>query len=803
MKKYTHITIFIGCLLISSFTFGQDVILAWDVQGRNQTSISTQDGRDGVNDSGLETSIVTRGEGLRLPNQDRLFSIFAASGFGEEREDAFREGDYFELEIVPTEGNQVNLTSLIAKFRRTTPGPREFLWQYKLSNDCSFADVGVSFRFEVDSDNGENRQAPIDLSGISRLQNVAFPDSITLRLYGWDADGGSLEESFGFGRDPRGVNDLIIEGEVSSFTGTRPTEPLEPTIWNGRTRTWSNGVPSPDSQPIRPVIIGGGTYDTSLGDIVACSLIVREGAILSVSSQTYVEVFNDVTIRGRLFVDTQGNFVQNNDSGTFNLSNTGSANLQKESSIKTEWFHYTYWSSPVNNITINEAFEEVDANRRFRFNGQNYIDADGNFADDNADAWVIAPASETLRPAVGYAVTSPNSGDFPRSDVIDFLGEFNTGVITTDVFFNSESVTGTWNLIGNPYPGAFDFDVFHAENSGLVDGVAYVWSQFSPLAAKQDDNNNDGNFGLNFNRDDYAIYNVGVGGVVGAGNIRPTKFIPSGQSFFIQGLANGQVTFNNSMRVIDPDSNTQFFKRSLKNKRRELENRVWIDLTSENITFNQILIGYVKGATNQKDGLSFDVPRVSSGGNAIVYSRIKDSNTRYAIQGRHIDSIQHQDVVDLGFSTFIGDNTKVFSLSIDKATGDFLEANPVYIKDNLLGVTHNLSSGSYDFTSEAGEFNDRFQIEFKENVLSVNENAIVNSDYLTVRYLKNSLIRIDTNSNLTIANIGLYDILGKQLVSFKEDGTTSEVSLLNYKNGIYIIKIKLTDGSIVSKKIIK
>lgn len=807
MKKYTHIIILTGFLLITFASFGQEVILSWDAPGGNNeflSGLSTEDDRDGVTNAGLEPSTIMRGKGLKPVIRSRTFS---AIGFAVEREDAFRDGDYFEFEIIPKEGKKVSLSTLTAKFSRTQPGPREFIWQYRIDDvDCTFTDLN-SFIFDITEPNDNNStvgiQDPIDLSATTRLQNVSYPNKIIFRLYGWGADGGEdeVDERFGFGRNPDDINDLIIEGDVSDATEDDVIEPLPPTTWNGS--SWDNGAPTTDTQPVREVVINGSYNTRTNGDILACSLTVNSRGTLRVGNGSFVEVINDVVANGKIIVATKGNFVQKNDSGTFKVGSTGVAIVKKESSIKKEWFHYTYWSSPVKNFTVGKAFEGVDNNRRFLFNGQNYIDADGNFADDDANAWVIVQSNEVLKQAEGYAITSPRAGTFPRRDMIDFEGEFNTGEVTTDVFFNEESKTGTWNLIGNPYPGAFDFDAFYAENSGVVDGIAYVWTQFSPIAAKEDGNNNDGNSGLNFNRDDYAMYNVGVGGVLGASPIRPTKFIPSGQSFFIQGLTNGQVTFNNSMRVADKDSNTQFFKSTRKSKRKERENRVWINLTSENTIFNQILIGYVRGATNEKDGLLFDAPRISAGGNALVYSKIKDSNSRYAIQGRHIDSIQHQDVVGLGFNNFHEDTTRVFSLSIDEVTGDFLEANPVYLRDDLLNITHNLSSGSYNFTSEVGEFSDRFQIEFKENVLSVKENAIVNSDYLTVRYLKNNLIRIDTNSNLTIANIGLYDILGKQLVSFKEDGATSEVSLLNYKNGIYIIKIKLSDGSIVSKKIIK
>ena len=820
MKKRTHFLILVGFLLVTIFSFGQNPtreqidffnkgILSWDVPGVRRgvvlPSITTTE-RDGRTDNGLEPSTVIRGEGLEGAG-DRP-GAFMGFGFSVEREDAFRDGDYFEFEIVPKEGNKVSLDTLIAKFTRNSGGPRRFLWQYRLDVDCTFTDIGSSFPFE-DEDEPENLeldayQDPIILSTVTRLQNVSFPNKIIFRLYGWGSNGGDREdlEFFGFGRNPRRLNDLTIKGEVSPSAGTPPVEPLDPAVWNGS--NWENDiVPSPENQPTRDVVIARGTYNTRLGNISACNLTVNAGARLNVNNRTYVEVVNNVNVNGNLFVGSQGNFVQNNDSGTFTLNGRGSgATVRKFTSLKNEWFHYTYWSSPVERESVGDAFPNVDTNRRFKFLAENYLDTNGDNTDDNADDWNVVKPDEIMEPGVGYLSTSPRSGEFPRRDQIFFRGEFNTGVITTDIFQDDRNTTGSWNLIGNPYPGAIDFELFHEENSDIVGGVAYLWTQSLPL-----DPDNPGNEGLNFSLDDYAMYNVGVGGIVGANNIRPNKFIPSGQSFFIEGLRDGQIDFTNSMRVADGMSNNQFFKVTKKQKNRDVVsqgNKLWINLTSNNTIFNEILIGYVKGATDGIDGRSYDAPRISGGGYALVYSRIKGSNKKYAIQGRNINSIANNDVVNLGFKTFYNEPERIFRFTLDDFEGNFLLSNSVYIKDNLLDITHDLSVEPYSFTSEQGEFNDRFQIEFKtDNVLSVKDPVITEKN-VTVNYLKNNVIEVNTNSELNINKITLYDVLGKQLtLSRQEISSRNQINLFNYKSGLYIIKVKLSDGSTVSKKIIR
>jgi len=786
----------LAVLLFTAYTLSsQNVILSWDTASApNLPSFPSS-----FNDPGLLSSTVIRGEGLTLPVEENLFRLFAASGFTVSEDDAFREGDYLEFEIEPTSGNQVNLSSLRAQFRRNNSGPREFLWQFKLINDCAFSDIESAIRYEFVGDNNSdpdgNYQPEIDLSTIPALQNVAFPSKIIVRLYAWDIReiNGANTDTFGLGRTPSNESVLFFTGSVEPATGV--SEPDMMTTWDGA--NWDNGIPSPENRPVKEVIIAG-DYNTENGDILACNLIVNETANLHVANGSYVEVINNVVVNGDIFVDTKANFVQRNSLSTFSLNGSGLATVSKETSIKKEWFHYTYWGSPVINQTINEAFEGVDQDRIFKFLSENYIDTDGDNVDDDANDWVVAPQDEVMEQGVGYIATSPQEGVFPRRDTITFTGEFNTGDITTDIFYNSESVTGTWNLIGNPYPSAIDFDLLYAANSDVVDGIAYIWTQSLPLDA-----NNPGNEDLNFNRDDYAMYNVGVGGIVGANNMRPEKYIPSGQSFFIEGLQNGQLSFSNSMRAIDHDSNLQFFKTSNKRKREQPENKIWINLTSGNTIFNEILIGYVFGASQKNDGLLYDAPRISADGDAFIYTSIEGSDLKFAIQGRHLDSIKNNDIVDLGFKTINDDREKFFRLSISEKRGDFLATNVVYLKDNLLNITHNLSSGSYNFTSTAGDFKNRFQIKFKSKTLS-NDAAFSNQNNITVYYLNTNLIEVRTNNVAKITNISLYDILGKQLQTFEGENKSNKIlNLENHSHGLYILKMKLSNGNVVSKKILR
>ncbi|MEW4923179.1 T9SS sorting signal type C domain-containing protein [Algibacter sp. 2305UL17-15] len=550
-------------------------------------------------------------------------------------------------------------------------------------------------------------------------------------------------------------------------------------------------------------------YDTSTnGNFTACSLDINNGAILNVADNTYVEVENNVDVDdGEITVQNHGAFVQNNDSATFTLGVSGYATVRKETSTLTNWYDYTYWGSPVTNTTAGSAFFTSDM--RFWFNANNYIDAlqeSGNDntliagsddIDDDGNDWQTLAPGTTLAPGVGYAATHTTVGFTSGASYnYNFEGAFNNGLVTSTIYYNPANIGEHWNLIGNPYPCALDFDAFYALNSGVVSGAAYLWSHSTPASSAAN-----GNQGFNFSQNDYIIINTGSGSV----NNTPgtvDDFIPSGQGFFIAGIANGSVSFNNSMRVADGTSNSQFFKNSKKTKTTQTD-KLWINLTSNNGIFNQILIAYVKGATNNYDGMAYDAPRnLSSGVASIIYTKINGENDKkYAIQGKSPDSITINEIIPIGFYTSITAPT-IYTLSVEKSQGDFLTKNFVYLNDNLLNKSHNLSNGNYTFTSETGEFNDRFEIVFNEHALLSTDDFASNPSNLTIVELENNNVNFSTTHS-TLKSIAIFDLLGRELYNLKGNSNSETYTLSHLKSAVYIAKVTLANGAVITKKAVK
>src|SRR5690606_10600949 len=580
------------------------------------------------------------------------------------------------------------------------------------------------------------------------------------------------------------INDFSFNGVVS------PLPCAFTTVWNGL--MWSNGVPDLTAE-----VIIDGDYNTSIsGSFSACSLTVNAGAGLTIGNETFVEVINHVVVSGELLVDTKGSFVQIDRNGTFTLNEDGNSIVRKETALKNAWYYYTYWSSPVSGQTIADAFPNTDSNRRFWFNTANYYDGNGDGVDDDGNDWVIAPGSSVMTPGVGYIATSSRLGPYPSTDIVTFSGYFNTGNISRNIVYNATNAS-SWNLIGNPYPSALDFDAFYAANSDIIDGVAYLWSHHSPPLST-----NPGNQALNFSQDDYAIYVTGVGaGIAGASGVIPTQYIPSCQGFFVVGLANGNAIFTNAMRKADGANNSQFFKDS-NSKKNDEKNKLWINLTSDNGVFNQILTAYVDGATNEDDGLSYDAPRILANNYAAaLYSQIEHSPKKFAVQGKDVTSLDANETIRLGFATNISAET-VYTLSIAQLQGDFLTHNTIYLRDNLLDKVHNLSEADYIFTSEVGEFNDRFVVIFNNPSESIDD-LVAETNTLKIIEVSDDQVTFMVYNNVTIKSVSIFDVMGRELYRFKGNSSEETYLLTNLKNSIYIARVELSNGTFITKKAIK
>jgi hypothetical protein len=560
------------------------------------------------------------------------------------------------------------------------------------------------------------------------------------------------------------------------------------------TKTWGGSSWSPSAPTINDRIIFNGDYiPYPVVNVEGCSCQVNSGTVVTIESGATLKIANEVTVLGTgiLKFEIDASLIQINDAAI----NSGNIKYDRHTApiIKTD---YTYWSSPVSPQKLIDVSPETLSSMFYSFN------ATGNY-------WKRENTANLMNKGVGYIIRGPESFTAPNPTfgihLATFIGVPNNGVITTPI-----GGANTSNLIGNPYPSAIDADLFLDANSALLEGNLYFWTHATEIQLRSMVNN-PGSGDYAYTSDDYATYNRtgGVGttatttgnifdGTEDSGN-KPKGKIAAGQGFFATGIAAGNAVFNNSMRVSGGTfgvNNAQFFK-SVKNSKEKItieKHRVWLNLTNDKGAFKQTLVGYVTKATNGYDK-AFDAESFNANKYVNFYS--VNENKKLSIQGRTLP-FDENDEVPLGYSSTI---KGVFSIAIDEADG-LLASKDVFLEDKLTNVVKNLKEGAYSFSTGTGTFNDRFVLRY------VNTNKTLgNDDFKT---LENTVLVSKDKNELKIKSqlenierITIFDLLGRKVFD-KEAIESNEFHFSNstLNKQTIIVKVTLTTGAVISKKVI-
>lgn len=544
---------------------------------------------------------------------------------------------------------------------------------------------------------------------------------------------------------------------------------LQETVWNG---AWSNGLPNSDKK-----LIFNSNYSQTT-DLVACSCEVTLGNVIVRSDKT-LTLTNELKVSGgTLTFENNANLVQINEDPTIN---SGAITYQRETVTPVDKFDFTYWTSPVFGQTLYNTSPNTLADKYFSFDAVN-----NNWIQENS-------LTKVMEPGIGYIIRGPQNNYAPNpigTYRANFIGVPHNGTIPVAITATGEASY----LLGNPYPSALDADLFLFNNKDVLDGTLYFWTHNTDIAPS-------GSHYI-YDSDDYASYNLtgGVGtgnGIPADSDVNPMPTIPageiaSGQGFFATSIAPGTVNYTNTMRL-GGIANSQFFRSNSKSKKNASfdKNRLWLNFSNTEGAFKQTLIGYITGATNEYertfDGISFD-------GNTFVdfYSILEDKN--FVIQGRALPFLQ-SDEVPLGYKTTIKGN---FTITIFQTDG-FLTAQNVFLEDKMLGVIHNLKEAAYNFTTEKGVFNERFVLRYTDKTLGTGD--FESDDKTLVVFKEKNELKIKSEFE-TMKRVTIFDLLGKKV--FEEtlkDVNEFRTSNITLKNQIVIVKVVLTNGQVVAKKV--
>src|SRR5690606_11901415 len=331
------------------------------------------------------------------------------------------------------------------------------------------------------------------------------------------------------------------------------------TIWNGT--DWSNGIPNQDK---RAIIEGDLTLTE---DLTACELLLNSGILIVNSGLTLnvKRVVENTQSATNFIVENGANLIQTDD-----VDNIGAITVYKNSS-DIKHLDYTIWSSPVEGQGL-KAFSP----QTLWYSIYTYTPA----VDPANDQWshvfdTSSDPDQNFEQGIGYLFRAPN--DFvttPYTYNGEFTGVPNNGEVTVNF-----TTTGKYQGLGNPYPSSISTTDLQTETDL---GTLYFWTNTNPWDSSLNDGEGD------YTANNWATHN-GVGGVAAANDTKePNAFIPTGQGFVADteiapNTYLSEVTFTNAMRT----SNEGVFFKAME----EEKHRLWLNLSDEQQTLNQTLIG--------------------------------------------------------------------------------------------------------------------------------------------------------------------------------------------------------------------
>ncbi|WP_333601438.1 T9SS sorting signal type C domain-containing protein, partial [Flavobacterium sp.] len=260
-------------------------------------------------------------------------------------------------------------------------------------------------------------------------------------------------------------------------------------------------------------------------------------------------------------------------------------------------------------------------------------------------------------------------------------------------------------------------------------------------------------------------------------------------------LGNGSysATFRDAMRV--SSNNSQFFKNNTSTNSTSVSeglerHRVWLSLSSAQGSYNQMLVGYVQGATNDFDSL-YDGKTLPAGNPVSIYTTVGTDNL--SIQGRTLP-FDARDVVPVGYTTTINGE---LTITLDNYDGLFDEQD-VYLLDKFTGIYHDLKAGNFTFTTTSGTFNNRFELHYTTTALGIDTPTVVDKD---IKVITNNRELTVLCAAASITKVEVFDILGKLLFTQNNLNTHElQTTTLNIAPQMILVKVTTDNGQTITKK---
>lgn len=455
-------------------------------------------------------------------------------------------------------------------------------------------------------------------------------------------------------------------------------------VWSDAAN-WSTGT-LPTSNDC--VVIPATAYGPRVGNLYnayAKELTVENGGKLQIYANGTLIVTDQIINNGNpidLLVKNGGSLIQINP----NSSNSGEIMVHKVFTLSNSRKQYNFIISPVTGQPI-QTILPGDPRVLCHSEEMNY------FYDAGIGPYVAGK---------GYAIKEPSMAAIPgNTPVAEFIGEAFNGNLDYILSYKTtqSDVDHGFNVVGNPYPSNLNIEMLYdyPANKNNIEKDFLFWDNRGNTLYTQE--------GSNYLGGNYAYYNAllktGLAAVSTVGEERvPNGIATVGAAFMIRAKSNANgkpLHFENSFRT--GAEGPGFFGKP--SDATEKDSYHLIMITPDEIQTMTAVV-YTDVAANEYSEEDTDAI-----GNELELYTIEDDH-QILIHGR--SEFNPADKVELGMRVNTA-GTQIISLY--STSGRFAEGQKIYIKDKLLGITHNLTAKPYKFLARKGEVNNRFELVYR------------------------------------------------------------------------------------------
>ncbi|MEA3478843.1 MAG: T9SS type A sorting domain-containing protein [Bacteroidota bacterium] len=367
------------------------------------------------------------------------------------------------------------------------------------------------------------------------------------------------------------------------------------------------------------------------------------------------------------------------------------------------------------------------------------------------------PPGTPLSMGVGYHVLYNKTSAIAVTK--QFTGPINTSNVSPTITYSGTTSNVGWNLVGNPFPCAIDWDISDGWTKGNLQNTIYL-----------------------FDGTQYISWNGSTGGIAGG-------ILPPAQGFFVRADGGGgpyTLTIKTGARL---HSTREHYKNALNNLLKlvvEMEGNEIIDETY--INFNS---DATDGFDDFYDGYKLPgiyLPSIPA---------MDESQQLYSIIPGDLLSInvlppsENPITVQLGFEakedgvyTFVASELESFEAAMSITLED--------LRDNV--IIDLKEKETYEFTASPADAADRFVIHFS-GPFAVNDIPEIEDLHIWA-FDKNIYVNNESNHN---GEIVIYNVMGQEILRQGLEGNLNQIGL-DSQAGYYIVKV-ITDQQLQTEKV--